>query len=540
MIKPFTFVRFIHHFSAALIVALLVMVIPAFAVDGLGPGSPMPPGPVLNAGPTQITWTEDLGLSNYFVRFYRISDLPYDYIAADPDNIASNAGTVTWTLTGVQGDAIAAFLAVEGAYVWDVSESPPIYFQVDLQTPSPFSLVSPGAIFRPNSQIDTYPTLSELPTTFSWQQSAGAEYYKFRVGKLNAGGDNTFDVPAIQTTVNGGVVTWTPGEAAVKNMLPDNAQYVWQAQAMDDNGTPGDTGDDKMQGAPSFVFQLDVVFNSPFTLTSPASGALARGNTSFMWTPAAGAENYQFVLFHYSNDTRLGEVLNIDLTPEVSGCAAVSATTCSFVVPTMLFANGKFLWNVIANNGYSEADPTNGALTFTYNNVAFKLLQNSGFEIEGSTAEQASGWEMVNPTGERRLCTAKVPVGGSGCAFQFTGGSTPINISQTVKPALVKRLNIANDLLVLNFKSATKVTPDVGSTVRVILQFKGGVPNQVVNVPIAAETVNGDFTDVSQPIVVSSGTVKKIIVQVRNANASGKFFVDDLSLRLQPKPFIIE
>lgn len=171
---------------------------------------------------------------------------------------------------------------------------------------------------------------------------------------------------------------------------------------------------------------------------------------------------------------------------------------------------------------------------------ASQILKNRSFETKGKTEKEAAQWTRFNADDDMRLCNKVnrpgIPdliVANTGeCAFRFMGeaGRTTL-LTQNVKPVV----GVAGDTLHLTgFVEARQLTWANNGTaqLRLMVDYQGGESET----HIAGIFAGGyDYTEIAVPPLVLMKKVKKVRVQIRMVNGSGKFYVDTLSLLHVPK-----
>lgn len=407
-----------------------------------------------------------------------------------------------------------------------------------------FDPVSPGSATEPGPVFNAAPD----PLEIEWELPegiVGAVTYVFNIS-FNGGAFNPVPVDSLETTTAGGVVTWTPTGAAATtiNAALVEGEFEWTV-------TANDAGDATSVTSTSFFFQIDLLAPGNFQLDGPAGASVETGvyirNTStpfdISWTAAEGAEEYTFVLFQISNNTRIGVIDEIDFTPAEVGCDGPEATLCviegaDLTTMTNPVTTGQYAWTVLATNDEGETEASNAPYYFQVNIDPVELVRNGGFEapVASPSNPTPAQWKRVNPSGERRLCNDTLPAGFSGvCAYKGTGGPVA-NMTQQVPGKLVKQLAIgAGDVISVNALVQSDNPVPAASKIVVTLVFGGaGSPTQTINAALA-NTPGATFTPITQVSAdvnaQGNGTVKKIVVKVVTKS---KLFIDDVSVVLAP------
>jgi hypothetical protein len=407
---------------------------------------------------------------------------------------------------------------------------------------SPGSATAPGPVF--NAAPDPLEIEWELP-----EGIVGVVTYVFNI-KLDDGPFAPIPVAPGDVTATGGIVTWTPtgASATAINAALVEGEFEWTVTATDDEGTSGDTGDDTSVTSTSFFFQVDLLAPGDFQLDGPAGASVETGvylrelstEQPITWTPAEGAEEYTFVLFQISNNTRIGVIVEMDeLDPTAElGCGTPTDELCTLTADLagLNLTTGQYAWTVIATNEQGETEASNAPYYFQVNIDPVELVRNGGFEapVASPNNPTPAQWKRVNPSGERRLCNDTLPAGFSGvCAYKGTGGPVA-SMTQQVPGKLVKQLAIgAGDVITVNALVQSDNPVPAASKIVVTLVFGGaGSPKQNINVALA-NTPGTTFTAITTvPTDVQdlgNGTVKKITVKVVTKS---KLFIDDVSVVL--------
>lgn len=164
-----------------------------------------------------------------------------------------------------------------------------------------------------------------------------------------------------------------------------------------------------------------------------------------------------------------------------------------------------------------------------------ELLKNRGFENPGGTAKDAAQWTRINADNDWRICNKdpNPPVADTGeCAFRFAGkAGRTTTLTQTIQPVAVQK----DDTIYLGgFVKATQLALTNGDAqLRLIVDYQNGEKDMVI-IPVSEGTY--DYIGVDAPPLLLARKVKKLRVQVRLINGSGKLFVDTLSLWHIPAP----
>jgi hypothetical protein len=164
---------------------------------------------------------------------------------------------------------------------------------------------------------------------------------------------------------------------------------------------------------------------------------------------------------------------------------------------------------------------------------AIELVVNGDFEDDLDVDNVPDGWELRNPSGDKRICDKlgkKVAYSG-GCAFQFKGSAGEKGqLRQTLALAGVQ----SGDLLVLSAAIDTAYTLP-GKLVFVKLRYaepNAGVEangKDQIRLQLSSATQNG-YTVFQQSLIVG-GTPTKFLIGLRFAAPSGKVRLDAVSLR---------
>lgn len=268
---------------------------------------------------------------------------------------------------------------------------------------------------------------------------------------------------------------------------------------------------------------------SPFLLQAPVDGHVIRDTNApliMQWTSSTGATSYAIQGVHLSSNTRLG--LAFEQTVQANMC---SSGVCTASLDVTALEDGTYSWTVVANG---EIEAENAPFLFTVNTGAIEVINNGGFETQGASAANAEGWTRINFGGDKRKC------GGVGdtsdCAFMVKGGKNEQSVlRQNIDPTRLAQLAIqADDTLLLSARVKSN-NVKAGAQVRVRLTYISGKVESF-KFPLPA-TTGGAYADLATTPMKPDEAVKKIRVEVRYINpaATGKFWIDDVQLTLQPK-----
>lgn len=399
-----------------------------------------------------------------------------------------------------------------------------------------FDPVSPGSASDPGPTYNAAPDPLEIEWELPTTDVVGTLAYTFQIS-FNGGAFQDVPVPPGEITEAGGVVTWAPTGAtaiAINNLLVEG-DFEWKVLATDT--------DDSTATSTSFFFQVDLLAPGDFELDGPAGASVATGvylrdlsaPVDFTWTPALTADEYQFVMFQISNNTRIGEVINIENLDPVTDLACAEVCTLSADLDAEGLTTGQYAWTVLASNEEGETEASNAPYYFQVNVDPIELVRNGGFEAPAGSPNNPipAQWKIVNGNGERRDCRAnKLPDGYNGaCAYLGTGGPVAV-MNQKVTAKLLKQLKIgAGDVITVNaLVQSTNAVP-AATKIVVSLSF-GGTKTQNINVALA-NTPGATFTAITTvpTDVQDKGTVKQITVKVITKS---KVYIDDVSVVLNP------
>lgn len=157
-----------------------------------------------------------------------------------------------------------------------------------------------------------------------------------------------------------------------------------------------------------------------------------------------------------------------------------------------------------------------------------ELVDNGGFEqVDGNGKPVVTPWIVKNSTGDKALCNkpGKAPVAATGnCAFRFKGGPGELG-------AIQQNLNITGVDMAegdkLDFSVNLNVPGSSIGKIKVIVKYSDGTPaTKISGSPVTTEgyVTYGDDTP------LASSNVSKIKVGFSNRSASGKFYIDDVSV----------
>ncbi|MBI4902483.1 MAG: hypothetical protein HY820_02535 [Acidobacteria bacterium] len=284
-------------------------VVRSFTTASTGPPAPSLSSPANGATgvatSAQLSWNSSGGATSYDVYFGTINPPPYvtntSGLSYSPN--LSSGTTYYWKVaarnsSGATSSSVWSFVTVSGG------------------GPGAFSLVSPS-----NGATGVVLTGLQL----SWTTSSGATSYEVYIGPTNP--------PPFAGNISGTSATITSTLAAA-------TVYYWKVIAKNSSGSTS---------SPIRTFTtIGLVGPGPFSLSSPADGAIGIARTGLVltWTASAGAIGYDL----YIGD---GEYLYYEGT--VSGLGATLTTTLS--------AGTTYYWLITAWNNDGERDSDVWAFT---------------------------------------------------------------------------------------------------------------------------------------------------------------------------------
>lgn len=155
------------------------------------------------------------------------------------------------------------------------------------------------------------------------------------------------------------------------------------------------------------------------------------------------------------------------------------------------------------------------------------LLQNGGFEVQGTAPKQAANWNLVNPAGDRRKCNASKLLGhGSPCTYHFTGTAGQLT---TITQKLTSGEVQSGDTLAIQFWVKANALKG-NARVKVRVRYTDGTLPTIHNIKITAGTY-AYIQRVGQ-LTVANAPVKDVTVKIMMKNGSGLFRIDDVNLSL--------
>lgn len=254
---------------------------------------------------------------------------------------------------------------------------------------------------------------------------------------------------------------------------------------------------------------------SPFTLETPLSGTVIRTMPiSFSWIHAVGASEYTLQLWKISNNARIGETQEVT----VDAAAICAAALCTQEI-TVNHGDGVYVWTVIGRNDFDDLEASNAGFLFTLDQNEIELVTNGSFE------DGLNGWTRLKPTGDKVICKEAVAYAGA-CAYRFKG-------SQREASSIVQKVNLtgieigSGDTLTLNaYVKAGSAAAAAKIKVRVTYATQG-TPKGKLNLPVG-QTSGYQLVTSSLPL---TDQVKAIKLVMTHTSASGKLFVDGLSLK---------
>ncbi|MBK9122884.1 MAG: ExeM/NucH family extracellular endonuclease [Chloroflexi bacterium] len=253
---------------------------------------------------------------------------------------------------------------------------------------------------------------------------------------------------------------------------------------------------------------------------------LREASFDLSWTEPDGSSVFRIVVTQISTNTRLGTFVD-EIVEADDVCAA---GTCTYNVTGS--PAGLFSWTVVAF-GTSDVEASNAPGFYTVILDAIELISNGGFELDTNDDGTPDGWTGKNLSGDKRKCGAKGD--GSDCALQFKGGVGPAG--QFKQDLADATLILGTD--VLDISAAASVNRD-NTGVFVTVKVKYANPTAGANAdgkdkvklaltgvaPVGYSTIAGTLT--------ADDAVTSASVKVAYKLTSGKLFVDDVSVVLQP------
>jgi methionine-rich copper-binding protein CopC len=343
--------------------------------------------------------------------------------------------------------------------------------------------------------------------------------------------------PATTFSVTDSTATTVPGSFAYDDatrtvtFTPD-APLASGQYTVNVSGAQG--GDGTQQIPTSFSFTVSVEMTplpSAFNLISPAQDAYFTDPsdiTTVTWSASDPEALYTFVLFHFSNNVRLGEVLRLEnLTPAADSDALVcTAALCTLsIAPETAagLANGQYSWTAYAVNAGGSTEAANAPHLFSINTASRQLLTNPGFEEnpDGRVATP-DGWTQLGAQGDRVRCNQADAHTGS-CYYNFR--ASPNENSRLNQNADIRGLK-AGDTLTLSAFVHGRANARV--RLRVIVRYtESSLPPTRLVIQVNGNTGGyQEFTD----NVTLAGTPQRIRVQVQNRTRTGRVQVDDVTL----------
>ena len=262
-----------------------------------------------------------------------------------------------------------------------------------------------------------------------------------------------------------------------------------------------------------------------FELVAPDEGQILRTTTTnFQWTESASAATYDIFVSNLSTNTRLGETYTVSKNA-VDIC---TAGVCS-VASTELVANleqGTYSWTVIAANGSTETEASNGPNLFTVDLDGMELVSNGGLE------DGIVDWTFT--AGANRKCKAGWG-NASDCAIKLRPGSKA-HQRGVMGPILAATDTDSGDVLLVSAAVRTNkaakqrvlmvVVNYVDTTAGATGNGKDKFRLFVEQTTVGYETFSASFT--------LDGEIRNGRVVVSNTLPAGTLRVDDVSVVLMP------
>jgi hypothetical protein len=366
-------------------------------------------------------------------------------------------------------------------------------------------------------------------TEITWEESTGATTYDFTLDRPAPLPDVVLSLltPAADTDAlfcDAGVCTLT---VDLTTIAVANGTYTWNVVA---NSTAGTT-----PANAAFSFSVAVPAPTAFTLVGPANNAYLIDPVSELaaitWTESDAAA-YNFVLFHLSNNVRIGELINDTYTAAADTDPLTCASglcTLAFDAPTLSsLPSGQFAWTVIADNGYATTEASNAAFLFILNTAGLELLYNGGFELNpDNLVGTPDGWRRIKATKDRVVCNPAESNSGN-CSYLFAPSAT--EDSRLVQLASTLGANAGTTLDFSAFVKAPNANTRL--VLRVNVRY-ASAPTQSLILPFNRASAGGLYEEVTGNLTLT-GTPTSIQVLVRNRSKVGRVRVDDISLSIPP------
>ncbi|MBC8099833.1 MAG: hypothetical protein H7Y11_10350 [Armatimonadetes bacterium] len=199
------------------------------------------------------------------------------------------------------------------------------------------------------------------------------------------------------------------------------------------------------------------------------------------------------------------------ITP--SATATASATTDPLVTPTATYTPT------------ATSTPLPGV----------ELLSNIGFdELDAESKPITTPWTLgATNTGDKIKCSKEgkpVPTVSGICAFRFKGSEGEAGSISQVANTAARAVVEAGDVLTLSFHVNAETVPTAKAKLRV-KYTDTAVEKGKITVDIVAVTTGYAFVT-AEPYTVLSSSIASVKVKFNNSSTSGKFYIDDVSLRL--------
>jgi N-acetylneuraminic acid mutarotase len=167
-----------------------------------------------------------------------------------------------------------------------------------------------------------------------------------------------------------------------------------------------------------------------------------------------------------------------------------------------------------------------------------ELLVNGGFDMLGIGARDLTPWVVKKGTSDEIKCnkTDKLIAQAGECAFQFKGGGDASRgLPETTK--LMQKVNLATTTFaagdLLNFSFYAKAKGDVVLKAKAVVEYANdSLPKTKTTVEITP--TSGVYQVAERTLLLTSGNIDQIKVMFKNKSASGKAWVDSVSLSLLP------
>lgn len=243
-------------------------------------------------------------------------------------------------------------------------------------------------------------------------------------------------------------------------------------------------------------------------------GGFAQGSLSFYWTLSDEADQYTIEVYKLSGNVRVGQVFTAIVNGETSFLDLTGAQLAPFTA-------GTYLWTVTASNSQGSVQSDGNVFGIHTAFDTLNIIANGSFERD------KLDWQRIGPgTGDRVVCdTPGRRVGDAGaCAYRVTGN--PGENSRLRQGVNFGFFSGPGDQLTLSAALRNVSARANAPVVFLIVRYsEGGVDRVRLRLPAAGDS----YARLSETLTLT-GTLVSVVVEVRDRDTNGVFFVDNVQV----------